>query len=226
MRYYDSTKQYSITALTDASGTIKERYAYDAYGGLSVFDGSGVSRAGTAEGNRYLYTGRERDEVLDLYHYRARMYDAVVGRFLSRDPIGFEGSPWNLYEFLASSPLHDCDPSGKMIVCVAIAGFIGDFLAGSGQALMCSDSAGVKNAVVICAGGGCGMGGAIGSGVAWSQGLLPGVGGGGLQFVLQADVGGIGIGFTINTNAEFGGGIGAGPGGGAAGTVEGCIRVF
>ncbi|TWT87779.1 RHS repeat-associated core domain-containing protein [Stieleria varia] len=88
-RYFHRNQQYSITALTDTSGTIQERYAYSAYGMLSIFDGSGTVRTSTAEGNRYTYTGREYDEVMDVYHYRARMYDPVVGRFCSRDPIGF-----------------------------------------------------------------------------------------------------------------------------------------
>ncbi|QDV45610.1 tRNA3(Ser)-specific nuclease WapA precursor [Stieleria neptunia] len=97
LRYYHRTQQYSVTALTDSSGAIKERYAYDAYGGLSVFDGSGTARTATAEGNRYTYTGREHDDVLDLYHYRARMYDPIAGRFCSRDPIGYRGGGFNTY---------------------------------------------------------------------------------------------------------------------------------
>lgn len=48
-------------------------------------------RTSTAEGNRYTYTGREWDEELGLYHYRARMYDSFSGRFLGRDPIGYRG---------------------------------------------------------------------------------------------------------------------------------------
>ena len=88
-RYYLRTKQYSINALTDSSGTIKERYAYDAYGGLSIFDGNGTARTATAEANRYTYTGREWDDEPRLFHYRARMYDSIAGRFCSRDPIGY-----------------------------------------------------------------------------------------------------------------------------------------
>ncbi|MDV6034514.1 MAG: hypothetical protein F9B45_31350 [Phycisphaera sp. RhM] len=61
LRYYHRGQQYSINALTDSSGTIKERYAYDAFGNLSMFDGSGTARTSTAEGNRYTYTGREYD---------------------------------------------------------------------------------------------------------------------------------------------------------------------
>jgi hypothetical protein len=40
------------------------------------------------------------------------MYDAVGGRFVSRDPIGFVGSPWNLFGFVGSGPLNTNDPSG------------------------------------------------------------------------------------------------------------------
>ncbi|WP_197455952.1 RHS repeat protein [Stieleria neptunia] len=111
LRYYHRTQQYSITALTDSSGTIKERYAYDAYGNLSIFDGSGAARTSTAEGNRYTYTGREWDKELGLFHYRARMYDAISGRFLSRDPIGYSDSA-SLYEYVGSRILNAVDPAG------------------------------------------------------------------------------------------------------------------
>ncbi|WP_372726253.1 RHS repeat-associated core domain-containing protein [Novipirellula sp.] len=113
VRYYPCGQQYSITALTDSSGTIKERYAYDAYGNLSIFDGSGTARTSTAESNRYTYTGREYDDVLDLYHYRARMYDSIAGRFCSRDPISFDGSRWNLFEYCGCSPVLRVDPRGE-----------------------------------------------------------------------------------------------------------------
>ncbi|OYP36789.1 RHS repeat domain-containing protein [Rhodopirellula sp. MGV] len=92
-RYYHRNQQYSVSALTDSSGGIVERYAYDAYGGLSVFDGSGRSRSVSAEGNRYTYTGREWDSELSLFHFRARMYDTICGRFCSRDPIGYPDGP-------------------------------------------------------------------------------------------------------------------------------------
>ncbi|WP_253160603.1 RHS repeat-associated core domain-containing protein [Stieleria tagensis] len=108
---YVSNQQYSVNALTDSSGTIKERYAYDAYGNLSIFDGSGAARTSTAEGNRYTYTGREWDKDLDLYHYRARMYDATAGRFCSRDPIGFDDGP-NLFAYVHNRPISFVDPRG------------------------------------------------------------------------------------------------------------------
>lgn len=108
----DRNGQCSITALTNASGTITERYGYIAYGQSTFFDGSGTAISASAESNRYTYTGREWDEDLGLYHYRARMYDAVSGRFLGRDPIGFEGSQWGLYVYCKSSPLLYMDWAG------------------------------------------------------------------------------------------------------------------
>ena len=103
-------QQYSVIALTNGSGAIQERYAYDAYGGLDIYDATGTSRTTSAENNRYTYTGREYDEDLSLYHYRARMYDSASGRFCSRDPIGDEDGN-NIYRvgFVPGKT----DPSGK-----------------------------------------------------------------------------------------------------------------
>ena len=41
------------------------------------------------------------------------MYDAVGGRFVSRDPVSFEGSQWNLFEYVTGKPTVLLDPSGN-----------------------------------------------------------------------------------------------------------------
>ena len=112
--YFHRKQKYSITAITDGSGTISERYAYSAYGTPTITDASGTARTMTAIGNRYLYTGREWDETLALYHYRARMYDSLAGRFCSRDPIGFAISA-NVYD--AGFLSNEVDPSGESPNC-------------------------------------------------------------------------------------------------------------
>ncbi|QDV44440.1 tRNA3(Ser)-specific nuclease WapA precursor [Stieleria neptunia] len=124
---YHGTQQYSINALTDSSGTIKERYAYTAYGTPTIYDAAGTIRTTTAEGNRYTYTGREYDDITDTYHYRARIYLSRLGRFGSRDPIGYDGSPNNLYEYVSSETLNSLDPTGKIgvIAGCAIVGTVG-----------------------------------------------------------------------------------------------------
>ncbi len=116
-RRNQGTQQYSITALTDLTGTIKERYAYTAYGELTITDASGTVRSSTAEGNRYTYTGREWDDITELYHYRARMYDPLTGRFLSRDPIGYLDG-YSLYP--AYFGLENIDPHGNFVLSACV----------------------------------------------------------------------------------------------------------
>jgi RHS repeat-associated protein len=46
------------------------------------------------------------------YYYRARYYDAAVGRFISEDPIGFIAGDTNLSRYVDNSPTNFVDPSG------------------------------------------------------------------------------------------------------------------
>jgi RHS repeat-associated protein len=39
------------------------------------------------------------------YYMRARYYDPNVGRFISEDPMGFDGGDVNLYAYAANSPV-------------------------------------------------------------------------------------------------------------------------
>ena len=40
------------------------------------------------------------------------MYDPTIGRWLSEDPIGFEGGDANLYRYVGNQPTQHTDPSG------------------------------------------------------------------------------------------------------------------
>lgn len=106
----------SISALTDATGGVVERRSYESYG-------SGLPSSLT----RYGFTGREHDDLTGFYYYRTRWYDAQAGRFLSEDPIGFEGGV-NLYAYVENSPVNFTDPFGLKITVtyheVYVLGFI------------------------------------------------------------------------------------------------------
>jgi RHS repeat-associated protein len=111
-------QQYSVTAITTAAGAIAERYAYTAYGLPTILNASATIIATSAISNRYTYTGREWDATLGLHHFRARWMSPIAGRFLGRDPIGYEGSEWGLYEILEGAALSAIDPSGNItLIC-------------------------------------------------------------------------------------------------------------
>ncbi len=114
--FYHRNQQYSINAVTNGSGTVVERYAYSAYGTPTITDASGSTITTSAITNRYTFTGREWDAALALYYYRARMYDSVAGRFVSRDPIGYVDGGLNLFEYVGSMPMVYLDPEGLTTV--------------------------------------------------------------------------------------------------------------
>jgi RHS repeat-associated protein len=98
--YFSQDHLGSTTALTGTTGKLVERETYDAYG-----NSAGSTRT------RYGYTGRERDPLTTLLYYRARFYDAQLGRFISEDPIGLVGGI-NAYAYVENNPLRFADPSG------------------------------------------------------------------------------------------------------------------
>ncbi|MCW0410838.1 hypothetical protein NB709_000714 [Xanthomonas sacchari] len=100
--YFLSDALGSTRALTNASGSLIQRYDYTPYGQTSQ------ASAGTT--NPYQYTGRERD-ASGLYYYRARYYAPSLGRFLSEDPIGLAGGV-NPYAYVRGRPVVLTDPLG------------------------------------------------------------------------------------------------------------------
>jgi RHS repeat-associated protein len=60
-----------------------------------------------------LSTGREWDKETGLYYYRARYYDPMEGRFISKDPIGFDGNDVNLYGYVSNNAINFTDPKGN-----------------------------------------------------------------------------------------------------------------
>jgi RHS repeat-associated protein len=93
----------SAIAEADATGTIQAAYTYDAFGVTSVSGLTGV--------NEFQFTGRENDGN-GLYYYRARYYDPQIGRFISEDPLGFDGGDVNYYAYVHNNPINLWDAFG------------------------------------------------------------------------------------------------------------------
>jgi RHS repeat-associated protein len=83
--YYHADGLGSIVAITDANEDIVQRYSYDTFGMMTSVQDPEFD-------NSYAFTGREWDKELGLYFYRARYYDPMEGRFISKDPIAIGGS--------------------------------------------------------------------------------------------------------------------------------------
>jgi RHS repeat-associated protein len=71
-----------------------------------------TSESNSPNGDRYAYTGRERDVETGLQYNRARYYDPATGRWISQDPLGFDAGDSNLYRYVNNNPTLATDPSG------------------------------------------------------------------------------------------------------------------
>jgi RHS repeat-associated protein len=108
--YFLSDANFNVTTLMDTSGDAVERYLYEPYGDVTIYDGSwGSTRSASTFGNLVRYTGRECDGETGGYHCRRRCYESPVARWLSRDPIYRDP---NLYCYCGDNPPVHADPNG------------------------------------------------------------------------------------------------------------------
>ena len=86
------------------SGSTRQRLEYDAWGNVLTDTNEGFQPFGFAGG---LY-----DPDTKLVRFGAREYDASVGRWTCKDPIGLAGGSLNLMAYAGSDPLNGSDPRG------------------------------------------------------------------------------------------------------------------
>jgi len=111
----------SVDVIQSDPTDLERRYSYDAFGKRRGTNWSGnptndeLENAWFDSSNRG-FTGHEHlDNVGGLIHMNGRVYDPVIGRFLSADP--FVQAPYysqslNRYSYVFNNPLTFTDPSG------------------------------------------------------------------------------------------------------------------
>ena len=101
----------STRDVVDSSGNVIRSNEWDEYGNLISSWSSGT---GAATPKTWIGGLSVNDDTADsgLWNMGHRNYaGGVLGRFISRDPIGFNGSSMNLYAY-PSDPVNAVDPSG------------------------------------------------------------------------------------------------------------------
>jgi len=109
--YYLADGLGSITEMQDSTGNTVEKYSYDSFGNVTIKDGAGNTLTESSINNSYMFCGYWYDEETELYNCRNRYYDTRTGRFISEDPIGFEGDT-NFYTYVGNNAINYIDPYG------------------------------------------------------------------------------------------------------------------
>lgn len=107
-KYYHFDQAGNTLALTDDSGNITDKYAYEPFGNTTV--------EGTSY-NPFRFVGQYgvMDEGNDLHYMRARYYNRDLKRFVSLDALyGSVTDPMTLnrYQYVSGNPMVGVDPSG------------------------------------------------------------------------------------------------------------------
>ena len=120
----------SITHVVDENGVLIQELSYDAWGNLRDPATQNVYAFGD-EPVLFLgrgYTGHEHLNHYALINMNARLYDPIIGRFLSPDtytqlPDNLQS--YNLYSYCMNNPLRYVDQSGEIWWAFAIAAVVG-----------------------------------------------------------------------------------------------------
>jgi RHS repeat-associated protein len=231
--WYDVLRDYlgNITHLVWTTNNVAAEYSFDAWGRRRDKDDWSYTLVGDAEliGDRG-FTGHEWLPWFNLYNMNGRLYDPVVGRFLSPDnyvQMPDNTQNFNRYSYALNNPLKFTDPDGESLILLAA--IIGGWM-GMGQAMISSDKQGWG--LVGDMAKGLFVGAAVGAAGAWTGGAVAGaIGTGGfLGGAASGFVGGFSGGFVGGAGgawmngADFGQGLSAGLNGGiTSGLISGGI---
>lgn len=159
LQYWHADHLGSVVAITNAAGTVLQRFSYDPFGkrrhANGTYDAQGnlifeqVAATGTDRG----FTGHEHLDDVGLVHMNGRTYDPLIGRFMQTDPLVQyleDAQSYNRYAYLGNNPLNAMDPTGhfklkkllKVLVAAVIAYYVPAFYAALGEAAAATAIAG------------------------------------------------------------------------------------
>ncbi len=125
-RYFD--RLGSIVAVTDKEGNVAERYAYTPWGERRNPKDWTKPDSRTSFFNNRGFTGHEHLDAFSLIDMGGRVYDPMLGSFLSIDPYIQAPDNWlnyNRYLYCYGNPQIYTDPSGEFITALIIGVAVG-----------------------------------------------------------------------------------------------------
>jgi RHS repeat-associated protein len=128
--YYDFDLSGNVSQRWQSVGSVGQSEGFDGFGRRYLATGGDCFTGFTSQWGGYYDSATSGDGgQTGLTLLTHRFYDPSVGRFLTRDPLGYEGGI-NLYAYTDNNPLNEDDPSGEQAVqgVVVLAG--GAYLAG------------------------------------------------------------------------------------------------
>jgi RHS repeat-associated protein len=114
-RYFHKDHLGSVAVITDESGTVLERLSFDAWGKRRNPNGTDDPAGSITSQTNRGFTGHEELDAVGLVHMNGRVYDPLLARFGTPDPITespFSTQGWNRYSYVGNSPVNFTDPSG------------------------------------------------------------------------------------------------------------------
>ena len=109
---------WNVTGVVDAAaGGVAERYVYTPYGARKVLSANWSADEGGQSGLAFAsgHQGGRIDLVTGYIHFRHREFCSALGRWLTRDPLGYVDG-MSVYQYVRSAPLVSVDPAGLAFV--------------------------------------------------------------------------------------------------------------
>lgn len=109
--FYHQNELNTVEAISNQQGRLLEKYTYDVYGKMSIYDSLNNLIPGSLAGNRYGFTGQMYDSATARYKFFFREYNPETGLFNQRDQLGYADG-MGMYQYVHNNPANGIDILG------------------------------------------------------------------------------------------------------------------
>jgi RHS repeat-associated protein len=114
--YFLTDANMNVTTLTDINGDAIERYLYDAYGSVTIYDGTWTNvPTASSYGNVVMFGGYQHNSTTGLFEIRHRVYSTVV-HWAQLDPAPESDGSANRRSYADGNPIGSTDPYGLFAI--------------------------------------------------------------------------------------------------------------